>query len=70
MATSSITANFYTDDPKAANAIVHALFTETSSPRRMPPRTRFEVKHTPAGDKAFFERLRSKLERERACVGA
>ena len=27
MATSSITANFYTDDPKAANAIVHALFT-------------------------------------------
>ena len=70
MATSSITANFYTDDPKAANAIVHALFTETSSPRRMPPRSRFEVKHTPAGDKAFFERLKSKLERERACVGA
>ena len=31
MATSSITAKFYTDDPKAANAIVHALFTETSS---------------------------------------
>lgn len=47
MATSSITANFYTDDPKAANAIVHALFTETSSPRKMPPRVRFEVKHSP-----------------------
>ena len=28
MATSSITANFYTDDPKAANKIVHALFTD------------------------------------------
>ena len=26
MATSSITANFYTDDPKAANKIVHTLF--------------------------------------------
>ena len=65
MATSSITANFYTDDPKAANAIVHALFTETSSPRKMPPRVRFEVKHSPSSDKAFFERLRSKLERER-----
>ena len=26
MATSSITANFYTDDPRAANKIVHALF--------------------------------------------
>ena len=26
MATSSITANFYTDDPKAANAIVRLLF--------------------------------------------
>ena len=70
MATSSITANFYTDDPKAANAIVHALFTETSSPRKMPPRVRFEVKHSPSSDKAFFERLRSKLERERMCAGA
>jgi len=69
MATSSITANFYTDDPKAANAIVHALFTETSSPRKMPPRVRFEVKHSPSSDKAFFERLRSKLERERMCAG-
>ena len=26
MATSSITANFYTDDPNAANKIVHTLF--------------------------------------------
>ena len=31
MATSSITANFYTDDPKAANKIVHALFTDVKS---------------------------------------
>lgn len=54
MATSSITANFHTDDPKTANAIVHTLFTETSSQRRMPPRSRFEVKHAPADDKAFF----------------
>ena len=70
MATSSITANFYTDDPKAANAIVHALFTETSSQRKRPSRVRYEVKHSPSSDKAFFERLRSKLERERMCAGA
>ena len=28
MATSSVTADFCTDDPKAANAIVSALFTD------------------------------------------
>ena len=61
MATSSITANFYTDDPKAANKIVHALFSDSSVNRRRVPRVRSEVKHTPAGDKAFFERLRRKI---------
>ncbi len=61
MATSSITANFHTDDPKAANAIVHALFTVSSAPTRMPKRTRFEVKHTPASDRAFFERVKRRL---------
>ena len=65
MATSSITANFYTDDPKAANKIVHALFSDSSVKRRRVPRVRSEVKHTPAGDKAFFERLRRKVESER-----
>jgi len=33
MATSSITASFHTDDPKAANAIVHALFTVSKGSR-------------------------------------
>ena len=70
MATSSITANFYTDDPKAANKIVHALFSDSSVNRRRVPRVRSEVKHTPAGDKAFFERLRRKIESERASLGA
>ncbi len=61
MATSGITANFYTDDPKAANAIVHALFTETSSPRRMPPRSRFEVKHSPSSNFDYTEWRRENL---------
>ena len=62
MATSSITANFYTDDPKAANAIVHALFTRTSARRKLPKRTCREVQHTPTGDRAFFKALRKKLQ--------
>lgn len=61
MATSSITANFYTDDPKAANKIVHALFTYAPTPRKLPKRTCYEVKRTPAGDRAFFERVRRNL---------
>ena len=69
MATSSITANFFTDDPKAANKIVHALFSESPALHRRVPRVRSEVKHTPASDKAFFERLRRKLEGERASLG-
>ena len=61
MATSSITANFYTDDPKAANKIVHALFTPAPTSQRMPKRHCYEVKRTPAGDRAFFERVRRNL---------
>ena len=69
MATSSITANFYTDDPKAANKIVHALFSDSPAQRIRIPRVRSEVKHTPTGDKLFFDRLRRKLESERASLG-
>lgn len=61
MATSSITANFHTDDPKAANAIVRALFTVASSHASTPKRTRCEAKHTPASDRAFFERVKRRL---------
>jgi len=61
MATSSITANFHTDDPKAANAIVHALFTVSFVQTQMPKRTRFEVKHAPASDRAFFERVKKRI---------
>lgn len=66
MATSSITANFYTDDPKAANAIVRALFTISAPTRRMPMRTCYEVKHTPAGDRAFFRQLVKKAKSMKA----
>ena len=41
MATSSITVNFYTDDPKATNNIVRALFTNVKpSPL---PRQKVEI---------------------------
>lgn len=61
MAASSITANFHTDDPKAANAIVRALFTVSKATHRMPMRTCYEVKRTPAGDRAFFERVKRRI---------
>ena len=67
MATSSITANFYTDDPKAANAIVRALFTNVKpSPL---PRQKVEVVEfkTPAAERAFLMRA---VRRARQCQPA
>ena len=66
MATSSITANFYTDDPKAANAIVHALFTQTPPSRLRPKRSCREVVRTPAGERAFFKALIKKAQEMKA----
>ena len=43
MATSSITANFYTDDPKAANAIVSALFTDVPATVPMRHKGLFDI---------------------------
>ena len=60
MATSSITANFYTDDPKAANKIVHALFTNVKPSSRLPTAVNSERKYTPAQERVFwrgFERI-------------
>ena len=60
MATSSITANFYTDDPKAANNIVRALFTNVK-PSPLPRHTVKIVKFkTPAAERAFFEKVHAK----------
>ena len=64
MATSSITANFYTDDPKAANAIVHALFTNVKPsplPRRNVKIVRFK---SDAEKRAFMEKV---VRRAREC---
>ena len=64
MATSSITANFYTDDPKAANAIVHALFTNVKPsplPRRRVKIVRFR---NDAAKRAFIEKV---AKRAREC---
>ena len=56
MATSSITANFYTDDPKAANAIVHALFTVTK-PNPKLPTSRPALKRTAAQERSYWRRM-------------
>ena len=67
MATSSITANFYTDDPKAANNIVRALFTNVpSSP--LPPSLRPHEFKTEAAKRAFFQRLVKKADLIKAGV--
>ena len=56
MATSSITANFYTDDPKAANKIIHALFTRTPPSRRSGPTVIVEQYKSEAEKRAFMLR--------------
>lgn len=64
MATSSITANFYTDDPKAANAIVHALLTDV--PATVPTRHKslYRVaKRMPARENAFFAAMKRKYSK-------
>ena len=65
MATSSITANFYTDDPKAANAIVHALFTNVKPsplPRGKVKIVRFKSEPLPRG-KVKIVRFKSDAEK-------
>jgi len=57
MATSSITANFYTDDPKAANAIVRALFTNVKPSSKLPTAAGSERRYTPAQERAFWRRF-------------
>ena len=67
MATSSITANFHTDDPKAANAIVRAMFTNVKpSPL---PQQKVEIVEfkTPAEERAF---LLKAVRRARQCQPA
>ena len=66
MATSSITANFYTDDPKAANAIVRALFTVSAPTRRFYiacKRTRLFSILLAALAEALHERLHAATDR-------
>ena len=61
MATSSITANFYTDDPKAANAIVRALFTDVPATVPARQKSRYRVaKRTTAREDAFFAAMKRK----------
>lgn len=64
MATSSITANFYTDDPKAANEIIHALFTRTTSSQHRQPKVEIVEFNSVDERKAF---IRKALNRVREC---
>ena len=64
MATSSITANFFTDDPKAANKIVHALFTNVKPSSRLPTAVNSERKYTPAQERVFWRRFERILAAE------
>lgn len=57
MATSSITANFCTDDPKAANRIVHALFTDMKPSSKLPTALHSERKYSSAQERAFWRRF-------------
>ena len=64
MATSSITATFYTDDPKAANKIVHALFTNVKPSSSVPTAVNSERKYTPAQERVFWRRFERILAAE------
>ena len=67
MATSSITANFYTDDPKAANMFVRALFTNVK-PSPLPTQKVEVVEFkTEAAKRAF---LMKAVRMARACQPA
>ena len=67
MATSSITANFYTDDPKAANNIVRALFTNVK-PSPLPRQTVKVVEFKTAAERRAF--LLKAVRRARKCQPA
>jgi len=67
MATSSITANFYTDDPKAANRFVRTLFTNVK-PSPLPRQTVGIVEFKTAAEKRAF--LLKAVRRARECQPA
>ena len=67
MATSSITANFYTDDPKAANNIVRALFTNVK-PSPLPSQKVEIVEFKTAAERRAF--LLKVARRARECQSA
>ena len=69
MATSSITANFYCDDAKAANAFVRMLV----SPVRDSPSRRVKAQlldfTTDAAKRDFVRRFRAKWSKRKGSVG-
>ena len=58
MATSSITANFHTDDPKVANRFVHTLFTNKKLQSELPTAAGLVKHYTPAQERAFWSRFK------------
>ena len=59
--------NIKVDDPKAANAIVHALFTKTPHSRRRRSRVKVVEFNSAAEKRAFFKKA---LSRARECKQA
>lgn len=58
MATSSITANFYTDDPKVATKFARALSSTGKPSAKLPTAAGLAKHYTPAQERAFWARFK------------
>ena len=69
MATSSITANFYCDDAKAANAFVRMLVSPVKDSPSRRARAQLLDFETEAEKRDFVRRFRAKWSKRRGSVG-
>ena len=69
MATSSITANFYCDDAKAANAFVHMLVSPVKDSPSRRARAQLLDFETEAEKRDFVRRFRAKWSKRKGSVG-
>ena len=69
MATSSITANFYCDDAKAANAFVRMLVSPVKDSPSRQARAQLLDFETEAEKRDFVRRFRAKWSKRKGSVG-
>ena len=69
MATSSITANFYCDDAKAANAFVRMLVSPVKDSPSRRARAQLLDFETEAEKRDFVKRFRAKWSKRKGSVG-